>query len=107
MQNLQEQKSQKSLMKARQKGYYRRCYKCGQLQHRTSGCNHLTCRSAICTPKTDFCHICEQACPSSAHLDGGWYGLTCKTLTEDEKKKIIAKGKNFMAILNLLEDGTR
>jgi len=40
-------------------------------------------------------------------LDGGWYGLTCKTLTEDEKKKIIAKGKNFMAILNLLEDGTR
>ena len=40
-------------------------------------------------------------------MDGGWYGLTCKTLTEDEKKKIIAKGKNFMAILNLLEDGTR
>lgn len=112
MQDIQENKTQKALVKARKRGYYRACYKCGMLQHRTKGCNHMTCRSAICKPKTDFCHICEQECKGSAHLDGDWYGLTCQTLTEDEKKAVKAKAKEqgnkgVMAILNLHKDGTR
>jgi len=105
--NIDEERSRKYMAKARQKGYYRLCYKCQLPQHRTYGCNHLTCKSVACKPKTDFCHICEQACPGSKHLDGDWYGLTCQTLTDDEKAQIRAKGKKFVAILNLLEDGTR
>ncbi|KAL7722625.1 RBR-type E3 ubiquitin transferase [Entamoeba marina] len=66
----------------------KRCYHCGLLTERTSGCNHMTC------PKChkDWCWMCRGDWATHGAKTGGFY--SCNIYAQSEGKKLDEKAKS-------------